>query len=288
MPAAALHYLIERKALVDAALDGRLPAESVEPRNVHAAMRYAVLGGGKRLRPILALAVGEIGGLHPDGLLDAACAIEFVHAASLVLDDLPAMDNSDSRRNQPAVHRKFDEATAILAALALLSEAYALAAKNAAAYLDPGGVASVVNTLANAVGTSGLIHGQHTDLTLEREAHTLDRIQEIHVKKAGMLFFAAISIPGQIARLEREQLDALEQYASLVGVAFQITDDIIDAEHLHSDGERKVTIATIAGEDQAREIAVRMLRTANTQLDRFGTRGEPLRALAEYVASRTF
>ncbi|NUM53177.1 MAG: polyprenyl synthetase family protein [Candidatus Hydrogenedentes bacterium] len=288
MPSAALaEYLVERKSLVESALGERLPPEHVEPRNVHAAMRYAVLGGGKRLRPLIALAVADIGGLEPGQMLDAACAIEFVHTASLILDDLPAMDNSDTRRDQPATHRKFDEATAILASLALLSEAYALAARNAAEFLESEGVAAVVDTLAAMVGTSGLILGQHTDLTLEREAHTLERLRDIHLKKAGALFFAAISVPAQIARLSREQITDLEQYASLVGVAFQITDDIIDAHHLHSDGEQKVTFATIAGEERAREIVLQMVSKACMALDRFGERGAPLRALAEYVASRT-
>jgi geranylgeranyl diphosphate synthase type II len=288
MPSAVIaEYLTERKSLVETALAERLPSASVEPRNVHAAMRYAVLGEGKRLRPILALAVGEMGGVDAKKMLDAACAIEFVHAASLILDDLPAMDNADTRRDQPATHRAFNEATAILAALALLSEAYALVAKNAAAYLDAAGVSKVVDALSNTIGTSGLIHGQHIDLTLERDAHTLDRLREIYQQKAAVLFYAAIAIPADIARLERSQVLALEQYASLIGVAFQITDDIIDAHHLHSDGEQKVTFATIAGEERARETACELVAASIKSLAPFGERAEPLRALAEYVASRT-
>lgn len=280
-------YLTERKTLIDAALAERLPSEEVEPRNVHAAMSYAVLSGGKRLRPVLALAIAEIGGLKPEQMLDAACAIEFVHAASLILDDLPAMDNSDMRRDQPATHRKFDEATAILASLALISDAYALAAKNASQFLDTKGVASVVETLSDTIGTAGLIQGQHIDLTLEREAHTLDRLIEIYRRKAGVLFFASVAIPADIARLKHEQCLALEEYAKLLGVAFQITDDIIDSHHLHSDGEQKVTFATIAGEEKARELVTTMTSKASSCLEIFGERGAPLRVLAEYVASRT-
>ncbi|MBM3290323.1 MAG: polyprenyl synthetase family protein, partial [Candidatus Hydrogenedentes bacterium] len=267
LSAAIAEYLVERNALVEAALAERLPSGTVEPRRVHAAMRYAVLGGGKRVRPVLVLAVGEIGGLAPAQVLDAACAIEFVHAASLVLDDLPAMDNSDLRRDQPAVHRAYDEATAVLASLALLSDAYGLAARNAAAFLDSAGVASVVATLSNTIGTSGLVHGQHIDLTLERDAHTPERLDEIHLQKAGTLFRAAIAVPAQIARLERGQVLALERYASNIGVAFQIIDDIIDAHHLHSDGERKVTFVTFMGEDGARRRADELVASAVESLD---------------------
>jgi geranylgeranyl diphosphate synthase type II len=284
---ATIEFLLERKSLVESALAERLPSESVEPRNVHAAMRYAVLGGGKRLRPVLALAVAEIGGVDPEKMLDAACAIEFVHAASLILDDLPAMDDADTRRDKPATHRAFNEATAILAALGLLSEAYALVARNAAAFLSPEGVASVVDTLSNAIGTSGLIQGQHIDLTLERDAHTLAKLEEIYRQKAAVLFHAAIAIPAEIARLNHRQKLALEQYAANVGIAFQITDDIIDAHHLHSDGERKVTFVTFVGEDGARKIAAKLVAAMAGNLDQFGERGLPLRALAEYVASRT-
>ncbi|MCC6798252.1 MAG: polyprenyl synthetase family protein [Candidatus Hydrogenedentes bacterium] len=280
-------YLMERKALVDAALAERLPSEDVEPRNVHAAMRYAVLSGGKRLRPVLALAIAEIGGLKPEQILDAACAIEFVHAASLILDDLPAMDNSDMRRDQPATHRKYDEATAILAALALISDAYALLSKNASVRLDGNGVSSVVAILSNTIGTAGLIQGQHIDLTLAREAHTLEALESIYRTKAAVLFHAAVAIPASLAQLSKRQCEALEVYATNVGIAFQITDDIIDAHHLHSDGEQKVTFVTFAGEDGARRKAINLADTALAALDQFGERGVPLRGLAEYVASRT-
>ncbi len=285
--ASIAEYLVERKLLVDAALAERLPSEEVEPRNVHAAMRYAVLSGGKRLRPVLALAIAEIGDLRPEQMLDAACAIEFVHAASLILDDLPAMDNSDSRRDQPATHRKFDEATAILAALALISESFALLSKNAATQLDADRVSSVVSILSNTIGTAGLIQGQHTDLTLEREAHTLDALESIYRTKAAVLFSAAVAIPAAIAKLSAAQCDALGVYATNVGIAFQITDDIIDAHHLHSDGEQKVTFVTFSGEDGARQKAVELVEAAVAALEQFGERGAPLRVLAEYVASRT-
>lgn len=281
-------YLTDRKVLVEAALAARLQPESVEPRGVHAAMRYAVLGGGKRVRPVLALAVGEIGGLAPEQMLDAACAIEFVHSASLIVDDLPVMDDADTRRDRPATHRAFDEATAILAALGLLSDAFALVAKNAAAHLSSSGVSSCVETLSKSIGTTGLIQGQHIDLTLERGDHTPDRLEEIYRQKAAVLFHAAIAIPAIIARLDSRQTSALEAYATNVGIAFQIIDDIIDAHHLHSDGERKVTFVSFAGADGARKKAVELVGAAIENLDSFGERGEPLRALAEYVASRTF
>ncbi|MCC6153020.1 MAG: polyprenyl synthetase family protein, partial [Candidatus Hydrogenedentes bacterium] len=243
--------------------------------------------GGKRLRPVLALAIAEIGGLKPEQMLDAACAIEFVHAASLILDDLPAMDNSDMRREQPATHRKFDEATAILAALALISDAYALVSKNAATHLDANGVSSVVSIFSNTIGTAGLIQGQHIDLTLARDAHTLVALESIYRTKAAVLFHAAVAIPAALAKLMPPQCEALDLYATNVGIAFQITDDIIDAHHLHSDGEQKVTFVTFAGEDGARQKAVDLVDAAVASLEQFGERGLPLRVLAEYVASRT-
>ena len=284
---ALLEYLLARKNLIEAALAQRLPSEETEPRNVHSAMRYATLNGGKRLRPVLATAVAEIGGLKADQILDAACAIEFVHTASLILDDLPAMDNSDLRRDKPATHRQFDEATAILASLALLADAYALVAKNAAALLPSDEVSAVVQILSDTIGTAGLIQGQHIDLTLAREAHTLVRLEEIYRHKAAVLFNAAIAIPARLARLTRAQCDGLSVYAMNLGVAFQVTDDIIDAHHLHSDGEQKVTFATLMGEDAARQKASLLVADAVDALASLGEAAEPLRMMAAYVATRS-
>ncbi|HRI87282.1 MAG TPA: polyprenyl synthetase family protein, partial [Candidatus Hydrogenedentes bacterium] len=250
---AVLATLLERKIFIESALEQRLPSVDAEPREVHAAMHYAVMNGGKRIRPVIALATAELGGLDPDQILDAACAIEFVHTASLILDDLPSMDDSDSRRDQPATHRVYGEATATLAALALLAEAYALTAKNAAKLLPAQGVADIISVLSNTIGTAGLIHGQHVDLTTSSTAATLEALEETYRQKAAVLFQAAIAVPALLSNMNPQQCAALESYATDLGVAFQITDDLIDAREESAGDAPKVTFSTFLGEDGAKE-----------------------------------
>ncbi len=280
-------YLQERKALIDAALEARLPREDAEPVRVHQAMRYATLGGGKRLRPVLAIAVAELAGGKPERILDAACAIELVHSASLILDDLPAMDNAASRRGKPSTHLQYDEATAILASVGLIALAFDLLVHNAET-LGRGVICgSVVRLLAQVIGTEGIIWGQHTDLTMKERVPSMNELESVYRNKAAALFVSAITIPAHFVDIGEQETRALEQYAYNVGLAFQITDDLIDSP---GDGELgdKATFSTHLGSHGARDKADALIESAINVLEPFGERAEPLRQLAHYVGKRTF
>jgi geranylgeranyl diphosphate synthase type II len=257
-------------------------------------VRYAALGAGKRVRPVLALAVAELfGAPESDAALDVACAVELVHASSLVLDDLPSMDDAQLRRGRPTVHRAFGEDVAILAAFALLNHAFALVAE-AASRLAPRRYtpAEMVHQLAAAVGTRGLIGGQALDLRSDPAAIDLERLEYIHSHKTGALFLAAAELGAMAADARRRDLEAVARYAKNVGLAFQIEDDLLDA--LASTAETgkdakqdlgKATFVGLLGVDGARALADELLAFAIDSLTPFGAKAEPLRALAEQVAA---
>ncbi|MFP4499552.1 MAG: polyprenyl synthetase family protein [Candidatus Hydrogenedentota bacterium] len=274
-------YLGHHRASVDDAVASRLPAADREPRLVHEAMRYVTLSGGKRLRPIVSLAVAQLAGRAPAHLLDAACAVELVHTSSLILDDLPCMDDAQERRGQPCIHVKYGRATALLAAMALLSRAFELVAANAAA-VRPESAAEVVSMLSKAVGSEGLVHGQHLDLQHTDAEPTLDGLIHIHALKAGALFLAAVQIPACLAGLSGRETSALAEYARGVGLAFQIIDDLHDAASSREDAG-KGTYAQLLGERGARDRANALLSQAVQALAPFGEAGEPLRLLAEHL-----
>lgn len=280
-------YLSARKALVEQALEERLPSVGREPKRVHEAMRYAALDGGKRLRPIVALAVADIGNVPPVNVLDAACAVEFVHTASLILDDLPAMDNAPHRRGKPCTHHLYGEATAILASFGLISSAFELVTRNAECLHGNEATADVVRILSEVLGTTGIIHGQHIDLMLHDLNPTLEELEQIYIQKASALFLASIAIPGRLAALKKDELERLEHYALNLGLAFQITDDLLDAE-APDENKAKATFSTYLGVEGARDRARDLLRLAMESLAPLGDRAEPLRMLAAYVGSRSF
>ena len=280
-------YAAERKAMIDAALDTRLPAAASEPRQVHEAMRFAVFGPGKRLRPLLSLAVADLVGEKPERLLDAACGIEFAHTASLILDDLPCMDDAATRRGRPCAHRQFGEATALLAAMALLSSAFDLVSKNALAF--GGGarlVREAVRVLAQSVGAQGLVHGQHLDISFTGQRSSFETLERVHQLKAGALFLAALKIPAEVMAFPESDIQALERYGSRLGMAFQVTDDLLD-EKMPSEDAGKTTFTTHLGRDGARERAHSLITEALEALASFGARAGPLRLLAEYVRRRS-
>jgi geranylgeranyl diphosphate synthase type II len=286
-PLALDEYLEERKVLIDRALEARLPAGYVEPKQVHQAMRYATLGGGKRLRPILSIAVAELAGAPPERVLDAACAIELVHGASLILDDLPAMDNAPSRRNQPCTHTRYGEATAILASVGLIAHGFDLVVRNAET-IGRGVISgTVVRHLARVIGTEGIIFGQHVDLSMAGRVPSVSELEQVYRHKAAALFLAAITIPAHFVDLNESETQALEQYAHDLGLAFQITDDLIDAPGATGRGD-KTTFSTHLGHVGARDKAGDLIASAVQTLAPFGDRAEPLRHLAHYVGTRTF
>lgn len=279
---------------VDERLPGLLPGEDELPHDVHRAMRYAALGPGKRVRPIVTLLVAELFGASSRPILDLACSIELVHACSLILDDLPAMDDARLRRGRPTTHREFGEAVALLAAFGLMNRAYSIVAE-AAQTLAPRRYSAedMVHHLAVAIGSGGLIGGQALDLSSRPEDLDLERLELIHSGKTGALFLAAAELGAMAADARRKELDAVSRFAKNVGLAFQITDDVLDvqasAEQTGKDAgqdEGKVTFVKLLGVGGAQILAEELLSFANDSLKPFAKKADRLRALATFVGQR--
>ena len=287
-------FLKEQRAAVDALLPSLLPQPVGEDDRVRAAMAYSLLAPGKRMRPLLALAVSSIFGGEPARALPAACTLEMVHAASLILDDLPCMDGASIRRGRPATHVAYGEATSILAAVALLNHAYGvIAGIDAEAGLRDRIRAALARRLSEAIGTGGVIGGQQADLAGAGRSVSLRELEFVHSHKTGSLFIASAEVGALLMGVSDGDLLALENYAKNLGLAFQITDDILDAEgsvastgkDVGRDAER-TTFVTLCGVDGARRLAVELVEAAVAHLDRFGRRSRLLRELASFVARR--
>lgn len=277
--------LSRHKEIVDEAIESRLPLTDVEPRQVHEAMRYATLGHGKRLRPLIALGVCEIAGRPAELILDTACAIEYVHTASLILDDLPSMDNAVSRRDRPCTHAAYGEATAILSALGLIALGFDLVAKNAVDCGRPESAASAVRHLAHAVGTRGIICGQHDDLDHAERLVSMEQLERVYHQKAGALFLAAALTPASLLGLQKHETSCLERFARCMGMALQITDDLVDAQDALSDIGR-TTFSTHLGVQGAREKVHELIDEGVKALRGFGDAARTLRLLAELLLTR--
>jgi geranylgeranyl diphosphate synthase type II len=283
---------------VDARLPELLPPVEERPRRVHEAMRYALTSPGKRLRPALTLAVAELlsrpGAAAREPVLDLACAVEMVHACSLVFDDLPAQDDAALRRGRPTVHRAFGEDVAQLAGLALLSRAYAVvAAAGQRLALGRYTVEDMIHHLAEAIGTGGLIGGQALDLHTPPEELDLDRLEYIHSHKTGALFIAAGELGAMAVDARRRDLEVITRYAKNLGLAFQISDDLLDVlgtpevtgKDSHQDAG-KVTFVGLLGIEGARTLAAELLDFAVLSLAPLGRRAAVLRQLAVFVRDR--
>jgi len=215
-------------ARVEAGLDRYLPAASTRPARLHTAMRYSLLGGGKRLRPVLTLAAAELLGTTDDTALPAACAVECIHTYSLIHDDLPCMDNDDLRRGRPTAHKQFDEATALLAGDALLTEAFLLLAEHYAA--RPALAQALVRELAHAAGSRRLIGGQMEDLLAEKKADaTAAELEFIHLNKTAAMIEAPLVLGALCAHAPAATVELLRVAGHHLGLAFQIVDDVLDA-----------------------------------------------------------
>jgi geranylgeranyl diphosphate synthase, type II len=244
-------YLADRRALVDRTLDRELRAPSTPPAVIHEAMRYAVLGGGKRVRPILALAAAEACGAEIEPLLVHACALELIHTYSLVHDDLPAIDNDDLRRGRKTTHKVYGDAMAILTGDALLTEAFSWLARPIAG-IEAARQLRAVGAVAAAVDSTGMIGGQVADILAERSQERSDdrealerELLFIHRNKTGRLLTASAVLGGLLGGASDEQLEALRRYATALGMAFQIVDDLLDIE------ESSATLGKTAGKDEA-------------------------------------
>jgi farnesyl diphosphate synthase len=259
-------------------------------------MRYAVLGGGKRVRPLLVYAAGEVTAADAEALDRAALAVEYVHAYSLVHDDLPCMDNDVLRRGKPTVHVAFDEATAMLAGDALQAEAFAVIADGA---LPASQTASLMRELAHAAGTQGMCGGQAIDLSVVGRQITPAELERMHRMKTGALLKAAVlmgALSGQSALLTECTREALTRYGDAMGLAFQVVDDILDVEGSTADlgktagkdaAQSKPTYVSVLGLDAARALSLRLRAQALEAVAGLGPRATRLRELADLIVCRT-
>ncbi len=288
------HRIEEYTGRIQARLSEWLPAAGTPPGKLHEAMRYAVFNGGKRIRPLLVYATGECVGADVDRLDAPAAAIEYIHAFSLVHDDLPAMDDDDLRRGKPTVHRKFDEATAILAADALQPLAFAVLADTP--NTDGATRARLVRLLADACGSLGMTGGQSLDLDAEGKTQTAAEIEHMYALKTGALIRASVLSACLLAPgLDRDGYEALDAFATAIGVAFQIKDDLLEIDgdteaigkSTASDVEHdKATYAAQCGIEAARARCDELLNGGLERLEAFGRRAEPLRFLARFIVER--
>jgi geranylgeranyl diphosphate synthase type II len=278
-------------AVIDAALEFHLRNYPAESETLFRALRYGVFPGGKRIRPILALAAGGLFGTEPARILPFACAVEMIHAYSLIHDDLPALDDDDLRRGKPTAHKVFGEGMALLAGDGLLTEAFHLLANPELTRQVPAAtVLQVIHELTRAIGVLGLVGGQALDLEAENRAVDLATVEFIHVRKTGALLLASLRIGAQIAGASDEELARISRYGESLGLAFQIADDILDfqgeaAESGHRE-KRKATYPSVVGIVQARERLNELLQLCLQELAPFGARSAPLRAIARHVVVR--
>jgi geranylgeranyl diphosphate synthase type II len=288
-------YLAERKRAVDECLARLVPAESDAPPGIHVAMRYSLFAGGKRVRPILVLAVGEGLGGAREPLLHLGAAIEMIHTYSLIHDDLPAVDNDDLRRGLPTCHKVFGEAMAILAGDALMTRAYQVLTE--LPEVSDSTRVAIIREIALATGTvEGMIGGQVVDLESEGKPINAQVLEYIHRSKTGALLTACIRCAALAAGANGRQLSALTGFGNKIGLAFQIVDDILDmtasSEELGKTAGKdqkvkKATYPALYGLQSSRQKAQELITAALAEIRDLGDRAEPLRELARFVYSRT-
>lgn len=291
----AITFLEQCRGQIDAVLSQRLTEHNSASPKLQEAMHYSVLGGGKRIRPALCVAASNAVGQTSDVALVPACAIELIHAYSLIHDDLPAMDDDNLRRGQPTVHIAFDEATAILAGDALQTLAFEWLS-NAPSISESLRLA-MIQELARSSGHQGMVGGQAVDLNSVGKALSISDLEHMHRHKTGALIVAAVRIGALTApQTSEQQLEALTDYAKALGLAFQVQDDLLDIEGdtaiigkpQGSDVARgKPTYPALMGADNARRYLSELLHTSLASLEQFGPEADTLRAMANYVVART-
>lgn len=283
---------------MEKALDARLPPVSALPSRLHEAMRYSVLGGGKRIRPALLFATARTLGLSEDEVEAAACAVELIHVYSLVHDDLPAMDDDDLRRGRPTCHKAFDEATAVLVGDALQPLAFHLLARDPSLPASASIRLRLVEILSEASGTFGMAGGQAIDLEVQGQHPDIAHVEDMHARKTGAIIRASVLMAAECApELPPGAYAALNEFAEAIGLAFQIQDDLLDVlgdvstlgKATGADRERdKPTHPSIIGIEASQE-RVHLLHTqALASLEIFSERAAPLRSLADWLLSRQY
>lgn len=284
-----LKYLKDKQAVVDTALNDCLPPEGTRPAVLHEAMRYTVLNGGKRIRPILCFAAAEPFAASIDAALAPALAVEIFHCSTLIHDDLPCMDDDDLRRGMPTCHIKFGEANAVLAGDALMIHAFQLLAET--------GNAGLIMELAKAAGSMGVIAGQVEDLAAEGQKPNASLIEFIHMNKTAILIKAAIRMGAMAGQASEAELEQLSIFGEKIGLAFQIEDDILDetatdeilGKPAGSDlAHEKMTYPNVHGMDASRDKVRTLTTEAVAALDLLSRDTSALRAIAEYLMNRKF
>jgi geranylgeranyl diphosphate synthase type II len=293
-------YLQEKKEMVDSALERYLPEKEEFTLNLHKAIQHSLFAGGKRIRPILSIASFEAVGGKGERILPFACALEMIHTYSLIHDDLPAMDNDDYRRGQPACHKVFGEAIAILAGDGLLTEAFKLMTNQSLKdhpSSDGGLILELVNEVAQAAGVSGMVGGQVADIESEGKAVDLPTVQYIHTHKTGGMILASVRVGAKLGGAKEETLKALTRYGENLGLAFQVADDILNVEgkaalmgkKTGSDlSKGKATYPSILGVEESKKRARELVRLAVDALKPLGPEADPLREIARFVAAREY
>jgi len=288
------HFAVAARKHVEAALDRVLPAESMQPERVHAAIRWSIFAGGKRFRPILLLGVGETFGAAPELLTNTACALELIHTYSLIHDDLPSMDNDDLRRGRATCHIRFGEATAILAGDALQTLAFKIVSEDESLAAEKR--VRLIAEIARASGTPhGMVAGQSCDLEAESREVSAGELEKIHRLKTGALIIAAARCGAIIAEASESELAAVTEYAAQLGLLFQITDDLLDvtatAETLgktpgKDQRARKATYPALYGVEASRKHLIHDNQMACSSLDEIKQSTGLLQAIADFILER--
>jgi len=291
------HWASAHQQRIEARLLALLPNSDLAPQRLHRAMRYAVLGRGKRVRPLLAFAAGEVAAADAGRVEVAGAAVELIHAYSLVHDDLPCMDDDVLRRGKPTCHVEFDEATALLAGDALQSLAFQLLAEYRVAD-DPKSQLEMVRLLAAAAGSRGMAGGQAIDLAATGASLTLPELEYMHIHKTGALIRASTLLGARCGRpLEAAELDRLDRFSKCIGLAFQVVDDVLDTEATTATlgktagkdaKHNKPTYVSVLGVNEAKKLAGELRGDALAALDGFGARAQRLRELADFIVLRKF
>jgi len=282
-------YFLDRKLLVDSALERYFkPRDPQISPLLHEAICYSALDAGKRFRPILTLAVGELFGAQPVPLLRFACAVELIHCYSLIHDDLPALDNDDIRRGKASCHKRFGEAIALLAGDALLTEAFFIISDPAVARLFGSSLtAQLIREISESAGMRGMISGQSRELELDGRVVTPKLLEELDRLKTGALITTAARVGALIGGSGRKDLDRITRYAQCLGLAFQITDDILDEHETTTDAHKGlINYFSVAGKAKASERVQSLFDQCLKEIEPYGKAAEPLRAIARYVTER--
>ena len=289
-------YLNEKRAVVEEALEGIFPALEGPAADIVSAMGYSLFAGGKRLRPILCIAGAEAAGGEAKDVLPVACAIELIHTYSLIHDDLPVMDDDDMRRGKPTNHKVFGEAVALLAGDGLLTKAFhVMTSSDFVNRVRPNALLAVIGLIAQAAGYEGMVGGQVVDIQSEGKEVDPSIVQFIHTRKTAALISASVVSGAILVDAAEDQVKALTSYGQNIGLAFQVSDDILDIEgdsrelgkNVGSDTrQEKITYPAVVGLNRSKEIQKELVERAIESLAPFDQRAEPLRHIAKYIIVR--